>query len=94
MDDITSLIDMDIAPKEVLDDLLGSSVYQGPHMLWVSSCRSRTSASRFEQLLPRKPGDDVKLILVRRDFGRFNRRDEPSKTPGGGQRVYATAKGD
>ncbi|ETI24409.1 hypothetical protein G647_03778 [Cladophialophora carrionii CBS 160.54] len=82
-DSITSLIDVGKTAKEISDELLDSSVYEGPQILWISAWKSEAAASRFEKLLPRTPGDDVKFILVQRDYSQASRKEAPSATAGG-----------
>ena len=88
-DDITSLIDKDASANNKWDELLDSAVYQGPQILWISSWNTQAAAARFEKLLPRVPGDEVKYILVKRDFGQLSREDAPSEIAGGEQRDHA-----
>jgi heme-degrading monooxygenase HmoA len=91
-DSITSLIDTDPAANEISDELLDSSVYQGPRILWISAWKSEAAASRFEKLIPRTSGDEAKFILVKRDYSKVSRGDAPSETPGGKQRETAQGR--
>ncbi|EXJ60736.1 hypothetical protein A1O7_04889 [Cladophialophora yegresii CBS 114405] len=86
-DSIMSLLDMGDAAKEISEDLLDSSVYEGPQTLWISAWKSGAAARRFAELLPRTPGEEVKFILVKRDYSQVVRKEAPSETAGGEQKV-------
>lgn len=80
-DNVTSLIDS-AAATELQSELLDSSVYLGPHTLWISSWQSEAAASTFANLLPRSQGSEVKLIAVERDYTKSNRKDAPNENAG------------
>ncbi len=82
-DDITSLIDKGTSAKDTSDELMDSAVYQGPKILWISTWNSQAAASEFGKLLHRVADDEIKYILVKRDYGQLNREDAPSEIAGG-----------
>jgi heme-degrading monooxygenase HmoA len=80
-DDITSLLQAGAA-SAVKNDLLDSSVYQGPRTAWVSAWRSQDAADNLEKAIPREEGDALVKMMVERDYTKTDRKDAPSELPG------------
>jgi len=80
-DDIFSLVDS-VSTTGLQSEILGSSVYIGQQTLWISLWKSQEGAMKFANSLSRSPGDDVKLVRVRRDYTKSRRKDAPNEIAG------------
>jgi heme-degrading monooxygenase HmoA len=80
-DDVTSLLQADVA--SIKEDLLGSAVYQGSRIMWISSWPSREAAQKLVEALPRVGNDTLIVLAVDRDYGKTERQQAPSEVPGG-----------
>jgi heme-degrading monooxygenase HmoA len=80
-DDITSLLQAGAA-SVVKNDLLDSSVYQGPRTAWVTAWQSQDAADNLEKAIPREEGDALVKMVVERDYTKTDRKDAPSELPG------------
>lgn len=80
-DDITSLLQPEAA-SGIRKYILGSSVYQGPRIVWVSAWQSQDAAENLMKMPPRQDGDEIIAVRVRRDYTKSDRGDAPSDSPG------------
>ncbi|KAI4160522.1 MAG: hypothetical protein LQ342_005629 [Letrouitia transgressa] len=64
--------------QDVVASLVDTTVYQSEQtVLWVSGWADKDAAVDFEHLISRTQGDNIHLVRVERDYGKYDRNEAP-----------------